>query len=200
MFMLKTNSQINALLQQIERLKVSCQQFDEQKLFKSERFIRNQHGLFEHHLFRTKSIKLTDYLTEVVENIDSLPPTEHRHAHRFALETIAQQVEAIITALKATSVWQKEQQFKPVARYKKVVKKIIQSSQDLYRELSQNHEFERRLLEMIELRQNEILNCSDARATELNKEILVLHGRLGRCRKAITAVEEKIQLAEKSNR
>lgn len=198
--MRNTHSQISTLLQQVARLKVSCQQFDQQKLFKSERFVKNQHGLFEQHLFRTKSIHLSDYLNEVVENIESLPPAERRNAQRFALETIAQQIEAIITALKATSVWQKEQQFKPVTRYKKVVKKIIQSSQELYRELSQNHEFERRLMEMIEIRQSEKLNCSDARASELNKEILVLHGRLGRCRKAITSVEEKIQLAEKSNR
>ncbi len=198
--MLKTSAQVETLKNQVERLKVSCQQFDQQNLFKSERFVKNQHGLFEHHLFRTKSVKLSDYLTEVFDNIDALPSSERRHAQRFALESISQQINAIITALKATSVWQKEQQFKPVTRYKKAVKKIIQSSQELYRELSQNHEFERRLQEMIELRQNEKINCSAERAKELNNEILVLHGRLGRCRKAITAVEEKIQLAEKSNR
>ena len=200
MFMLSTSSQLNQLKLQIDKLRQSCQQFDKKELFKSERFVKKQHGLFEHHLFRTKSTKLVDYLNEVIENIEHIPGNERRHAQRFALESISQQIEAIITTLKATSVWQKENTFKPKQVYKKAVKKIIQSSQELYGELSQNQEFERRLQEMIEIRQNEKINANIDRATELNKEILVLHGRLGRCRKAITAVEEKIQQAEKANR
>lgn len=198
--MRSTSEQINTLKQQVARLKQSCEAFDKQKLFKHQRFVKNQHGLFEHHLFNTRSTRLMDYLNEVISQIDTVPDNERRHAQRYVLEKISQQVDAIITALKATSVWQKEKQARPVQRYKKAVKQVIQSSQELYAELSQNQEFERRLMEMIAIRQDEKINCDKTRADVLNKEILALHTRLGRCRRAITAVEEKIKLAEKSNR
>jgi primosomal replication protein N'' len=194
------SNQISQLQQHVEGLKQSCDQFDKRKLFKSERFLNKQFGLFEHHLFRTKSTKLSDYLNETIDKLNHLPSPERRHAHRFALESISAQVNAIITTLKATSVWQKELSLKPKYKFKKAVQTIVQSSQELYAELSQNHEFERRLLTMIEVRQDEKVNADNTRAAKLNEEILVLHGRLGRCRKAITAVEEKIQKVEKSNR
>ena len=61
----------------------------------------------------------------------------------------------------------------------------------------QNHEFERRLVLMIEERKLKLDAASPAKATEINKEILALHARLGRCRKAISATEDKIQQVEK---
>ena len=73
----------------------------------------------------------------------------------------------------------------------------MQSSHELYQELSQNHEFERRLQEMIDIRKQQLSSASTAEANKINHEILALHARLGRCRKAITATEDKIQQVEK---
>ena len=39
--------------------------------------------------------------------------------------------------------------------------------------------------------------CGD-KANEINLDILTTHGRLGRCRKAISATEDKIKIAEKT--
>ena len=50
---------------------------------------------------------------------------------------------------------------------------------------------------MVELRKVQLNNANPTQAHALNQEILTLHARLGRCRKAISATEEKIQLAEK---
>jgi primosomal replication protein N'' len=73
----------------------------------------------------------------------------------------------------------------------------MQSSHELYQELSQNHEFERRLQEMIDIRKQQLSSANSTQASKLNQEILVLHARLGRCRKAISATEDKIQQVEK---
>ena len=73
----------------------------------------------------------------------------------------------------------------------------MQSSHELYKELSDHHEFERRLNEMVSIRRLQLDKANSEQASKINLEILALHGRLGRCRKAISAIEDKIQRAEK---
>ena len=99
-------------------------------------------------------------------------------------------------------MWAKENKFTYKAKpkqhiFKQAVKKIMQSSHELYDELKQNHEFERRLVLMIEERKLKLDAANTTQASEINKEILALHARLGRCRKAISATEDKIQQVEK---
>jgi len=50
---------------------------------------------------------------------------------------------------------------------------------------------------MIEERKLQMEKASPAQAQKLNQEILTTHARLGRCRKAISATEDKIQQVEK---
>ena len=59
--------------------------------------------------------------------------------------------------------------------------------QALYQKLSETHEFERRLLQMIHEA------AQQQQAPELQ---LALHARLGRCRKAISQLEAEIQWLE----
>ncbi|HCV01984.1 primosomal replication protein [Pseudoalteromonas sp. SSMSWG5] len=190
------------LCEQISRLKHQASQFDNGNLFAKNRYMQAQPSLFDKAVFATKSMKLADYVAEIEEELANLPPAEHRHAYQYALERIAQQVQAVFNVIKSTPVWAKENKysFKPKSKpqiYKQAVKKIMQSSHELYDELKQNHEFERRLVLMIEERKLKLDAASPAKATEINKEILALHARLGRCRKAISATEDKIQQVEK---
>ena len=151
-------------------------------------------------MFATKSLKLCDYVDEIKEAFARLPNPDKRHAYAFALEKLSAQIEAVIKVLKSTPVWAKENKFtqpKKAKVYKQAVKKIMQSSHELYQELSQNHEFERRLQEMIDIRKRQLASASKAEASKINQEILALHARLGRCRKAISATEDKTQQVEK---
>lgn len=187
---------------QIERLKQLATQFDKGNLFAKNRYMQAQPSLFDKAVFSTKSMKLADYVSEIEDELNSLPPAEHRHAYQYALERITLQVEAVFNVIKSTPVWAKENKysFKPKAKpqvYKQAVKKIMQSSHELYDELKQNHEFERRLVLMIEERKLKLEAANTQQAAEINKEILALHARLGRCRKAISATEDKIQQVEK---
>ena len=188
------------LQQQIEQLAQHAHQFDKAKWFDKNRYIQAQPSLFAHSVFATKSLKLCDYVDEIKEAFARLPSPDKRHAYAFALEKLSTQIEAVIKVLKSTPVWAKENKFtkpKKAKVYKQAVKKIMQSSHELYQELSQNHEFERRLQEMIDVRKQQLASASKAEASKINQEILALHARLGRCRKAITATEDKIQQVEK---
>jgi primosomal replication protein N'' len=190
------------LRQQVATLKQHAEQFDSAKLFAKNRYIQAQPSLFDRSVFTTKSMNLADYVVEIEEELSRLPASDHRHAYTYALERIANQVQAIFNVIKSTPIWEKENknQFKPRSKqkvFKQVVKKVMQSSHELYEELKQNHEFERRLLLMIEERKLQIEKASPAQAQKLNMEVLTTHGRLGRCRKAISVTEDKIQQLEK---
>jgi len=189
---------LDKLRQQVATLKQQAEQFDKAKLFSKNRYMQAQPSLFDRGVFSTKSMNLTDYVTEIEDEITSLPPSDHRHA----LERIGNQVQAVFSVIKSTPIWAKENksQYKPRPKntvYKQAVKKIMQSSHELYDELKQNHEFERRLVLMIEERKLQMEKASPAQAQKLNMEILTTHARLGRCRKAISATEDKIQQVEK---
>ena len=193
---------LDKLRQQVATLKQQAEQFDSAKLFSKNRYMQAQPSLFDRGVFSTKSMNLTDYVTEIEDEITSLPPSDHRHAYAYALERIGNQVQAVFSVIKSTPIWAKENksQYKPRPKntvYKQAVKKIMQSSHELYNELKQNHEFERRLVLMIEERKLQMEKASPAQAQKLNMEILTTHARLGRCRKAISATEDKIQQVEK---
>ena len=193
---------LDKLRQQVATLKQQAEQFDKAKLFAKNRYMQAQPSLFDRAVFSTKSMNLADYVVEIEDEIASLPPSDHRHAYTYALERIASQVQAVFNVIKSTPIWVKENKshYKPRAKqpvYKQAVQKIMQSSHELYDELKQNHEFERRLVLMIEERKLQMEKASPAQAQKLNQEILTTHARLGRCRKAISATEDKIQQVEK---
>ncbi|CAM4309716.1 primosomal replication protein [Pseudoalteromonas byunsanensis] len=191
---------LDKLHQQLARLGEQAQQFDNAKWFDKNRYIQAQPSLFDRTVFATKSLLLCDYVDEIKAEVKYLPPMEKRHAYSFAVQRIATQIEAIIKVLKSTPVWAKENKnnfSKKSKVYRKAVQKIMQSSHELYQELSQNYEFERRLQEMIEMRREKLDKANTDEAQKINQEILALHARLGRCRKAISETEVKIQQVEK---
>ncbi|WP_462174079.1 primosomal replication protein [Pseudoalteromonas xiamenensis] len=193
---------VDKLKWHVENLVSQAEEFDKAKWFDKNRYIQSQPSLFSNRLFVSKSLKLRDYVDEIVQSLASLPPETHRHAYQFAITKIGEQIEAVIKVLKSTPVWAKEN--KPSTQkqqqYRKAVTRIMQSSHELYQELSQNHEFERRLMDMIDERKRLLDDASKTDVEKLNKEIFALHMRLGRCRKAIAATEEKILFAEKQSR
>ena len=193
---------LDKLRQQVATLKQQAEQFDKAKLFSKNRYMQAQPSLFDRAVFSTKSMNLVDYVIEIEDEVSRLPPSEHRHAYTYALERIGAQVQAVFNVIKSTPIWIKENKshYKPRPKqtvYKHAVQKIMQSSHELYDELKQNHEFERRLVLMIEERKMQMDKASPAKAQKLNLEILNTHARLGRCRKAISATEDKIQQVEK---
>ena len=187
---------------QIEKIKYDAKRFDNAKWFDKNRYMRSKHRLFDPTLFNTRSMILLDYVDEVSESYANLPPIHHRRSYEYAIDRLTAQLEAVIRVLKSTPVRQKDLDANKIIKkktyYKQAVQKIMQSSHELHQELAKNKEYERRLLAMIEDKKALLHKASGDKANEINLDILTTHGRLGRCRKAISATEEKIKIAEKT--
>ncbi len=202
-----TQSLIIRIAEQIDTLKQQTEQIDQHNAtVRSNRF--KYRDIFHPQLFRCDSTKLLDYVLEAEKNFKTLLKGPSYAAHLPALgEKLSCQIAAINQAVKANAVVLKEHNYQSKRakqryqqRYKKVASQMMANSHELYEELARNHEFERRLNEMIYERKAQ-LGGADAPTTErLNREMLALHERLGRCRRAITAVEERIQFAESKTR
>lgn len=186
----------------LAQLKQDAQYFDTHKLFNKNRYMQAQQGLFAPQLFATKSMLLTDYVEEISQQLEHLPAPQLRHQHQYALTKITEQIEAIVKVLKATSIWQQQNKPAPYKKatpqqYKQQAQKILAPINELYQELTKNHEFERRLQDKLAMAQQQLKAATKETQPQLNTQVLTLHQRLGRCRKAISECEEKIQRAEK---
>jgi primosomal replication protein N'' len=189
---------------------------------KSHRLIENN-NLFSNHLFSAQSDQLSDYSSEIKKKLIDFSKLYAKNDDcavkiglaKASLAHIEQQLSALITAIKSNSVIHKaakinndatnnvrKKYFNNINRqnstHKKLAKTILHSSHQLHKKLTEHHEFERRLIKMISDREKKLqINSSSA---VLNNEMLALHQRLGRCRKAIYAIEVDIAKTNKQEK
>lgn len=193
-----TNSSVQELKNKVDELKhqLSAVLQGQQQWFKAS-------DVFNSSYFYTKSDELKDYIKELENNVNRLATVNDTTHAEYLTERISVQFTCLknfynssYLSKKYTS--QNKQLFSKVNRVKQMAAKATQSSQELYQELSKLQEFERRLLDMVTEKQS-MLNqaqqgrISNTQKTELQNQVLVTQQRLGRCRKAISGVEEQIQ-------
>lgn len=203
----KTRAQIGLLYRQTE-------QIDRQNAqIKSARF--KYRDYFNRDLFHCNSTALFDYVKEAEENLNTLLRHNQQSQHQLAPrgEQLTRQLMALVQAVRANEIAVKEQRFTSDSNKKRFANKqqsgqqaarqsaghLMANSHQLYQELAQHHEYERRFNEMIYERQTKMAASKGQVAQQLQKEILALHQRLGRCRRAISVIEERIQMAESRN-
>ena len=181
---------------------------------KSHRLIENN-NLFSPALFYSQSDRYLPYVQEVehrVAEFKRLVASNKIELSRALLEHLEQQISAISNALHANSTMHQAAKLsfnankkvriklakaKQVNKYRDLAKKIVLNSHQLYQKLSEHHEFERRLMDMLMEKERQRLKCKTHENQKLSAEVLTLHQRLGRCRKAISIIERDIELAEK---
>lgn len=191
---------------------------------KSHRLIENN-NLFSQQLFNTESDLFSPYVKEVKTSLNkfkrlSSSSKGNDNKEEFAKSTliqIEQQISSLMSALGANKAMHQAAQINFEARKKVRIKHatkatkqhqekydvaastVLSTSHQLYQQLSEHHEFERRLLAMISEREHQRQKHKYLNNQNISQEVLVLHQRLGRCRKAISAIERNIELAEKGN-
>ncbi|WNO61975.1 primosomal replication protein PriC [Rheinheimera sp. MMS21-TC3] len=167
------------LQQQLNQLK---QQADKTDL---KRPYGKPQNWFDSELFSCRSANLAEYVAEAQRNLKRLTTSTSLSAlaKQRLVQRLSEQVNALTQAFRNIGLHQ--QSFSRRAT-QKVVENITASSQQLYQQLSDYQGFERRLLDMISL-------ASRDNSAEQVQRTLALHQRLGRCRKAISAVEQQIQ-------
>jgi primosomal replication protein N'' len=193
----------------LHELSVEAKQIDEINKQNKAHTIIEENRLFSFSLFQSDSDQLIHYVEEVelnIKNLSRLISTKRNELAAVALEKIELQIQALLKAINSNKSMHDDAQVHLAAKYKainahkykKTAQKIIQSSQSLYKKLSEHHEFERRLQDM--LSEQELTRAKARTTASSNKaaqEILILHQRLGRCRKAISTIERDIEFSEK---
>ena len=117
------------------------------------------------------------------------------------LISIEQQMASIITAIDANNSMNKADTITLNANkqrsYKKAAQKLFQPIQNLYSQLSETIEFERRLLVMLAEKQAILSSSPPNKKVQATDDVLIVHQRLGRCRQAISKIERQIETQEK---
>ena len=206
---------IERLTEILMRLAREAKQIDVMNIQdKSHRLIENN-NLFSPSLFFSQSDRYLPYVEEVehkVTEFKRLVANNKIELSKALLERLEQQVSAISTALHANSTMHqaaklsfdankkvriKVAKAKQVNKYRDLAKTIVLNSHQLYQKLSEHNEFERRLMDMLMEKEQQRLKCKTHENAKLSADVLTLHQRLGRCRKAISIIERDIELAEK---
>ncbi|MBL4899437.1 MAG: primosomal replication protein [Colwellia sp.] len=197
------------------RLAKEAKQIDTQNTQnKSHQLIENN-NLFSPSLFFSQSDRYLPYVEEVERRLAEftrLVAANKIELSRALLEHLEQQILAISNALHANSTIHqaaklnftankkikiKKAKAKQANKSQGLIKNLVLSSHQLYQKLTEHHEFERRLMDMLLEKEQQRLKCRSNESNKLSVEVLTLHQRLGRCRKAITIIEHDIELAEK---
>ncbi len=181
---------------------------------KAHRLIENN-NLFSSTLFVSQSDQFGPYIRETQRRISEfsrLVVANKIDLSKVLLLQIEQQISAISNALQSNSVMHqaaklsfdannkvriKKAKVKQAGKLRELTKNIVLSSHQLYQKLTEHHEFERRLMDMVNERENARLKCKNHESEKLSAEVLALHQRLGRCRRAISTIERDIERAEK---
>jgi primosomal replication protein N'' len=166
--------------------------------------IRKDSPIFSETLFNTNSDKLSHYVDEIKKKTHELAHLIKANKVQFSyarLAIIEQQISAIKNAIDANDAQNKASkhhiQILKNKKYRQAAKSLMMPTQSLYQKLSETHEFERRLLDMLEQKQNQFSQATPHAKNKISDELLVLHQRLGRCRQAISKLERQIELSEK---
>jgi primosomal replication protein N'' len=206
---------IERLTEVLMRLAIEAKQIDtENNKNKSHRLIENN-NLFSPSLFFTQSDRYLPYVEEIERKLAEftrLVASNKITLSKALLEQLEQQISAISNALQANStihqaaklsfdankkIRVKKAKAKQVSKYRDLAKTLVLNSHQLYQKLTEHHEFERRLMDMLMEKERQRLECKKHESEKLSFEVLTLHQRLGRCRKAISTIEREIELAEK---
>lgn len=206
---------IERLTKVLVRLAIDAKHVDAQNTQNKSHHLIENNNLFSATLFFTQSDRYLPYVEEAERRLAEftrLVATNNIVLSKALLEQLEQQISAISNALRANAaihqaakisfeankkVIIKRAKAKQANKYRDLAKSLVLNSQQLYQKLSEHHEFERRLNDMLLNKEQQRLKCKQHENEKLSFEVLTLHQRLGRCRKAISAIERDIELAEK---
>ena len=159
----------------------------------------NASEFFNAGCFACHSEELKDYLSELEQQINKLKAVSSIQYAEHLTITITEQFSCFRSLLNSFSVNEKHKSYKAknrtrLQKVKSLTRQVTQSSQELYQELSQLQDYERRLLEMVNNKQQTLNQYSGQKhKNEYQQQVLLTQQRLGRCRQAISKVEEQIQ-------
>lgn len=204
--------------QQLKNLEKEVLQHDQQ-LPQNEQKLLQDLERFNYQLFIQHGAKLQPCIEQITSSINDL---EKRLNHQiadesivFCCEKIQDRFTAVKRALSSTKVnieSAKQQKAAKSAYWAKrnnnqhqssgfewIAASVMQNSHQLYEELNKHLNWATRIEQKIAELELRLANANVSNKITLQNDILSMHRRLGKCRKAITYIEDRIQLFERPN-
>lgn len=162
--------------------------------------------LFDDYLFTTRSTALAPYVLELKKTLKQLindyqQQAISQEAAHYLSEKLIKQLEVIQKELKHAAVRKNffASSYQQRNAHYGAQPKI--SLTQLYQDLKQHKEWERRLQEMIQLAAKQVQHCQEpAEKAQYQQKQLATEKRLERCSAARHAIERQIITAEKTHR
>lgn len=207
----------------LSELQQQAEEIDQLNQKQKYHWLIENNDIFSPQLFKTQSDRFTPYVKESKQRLIELTHLIKTTLINANKETIAkelltlieQQISALMNAFQSNETMHhaaklsfetkrkvrtnivKKAQVNSADQYQKIAKTILLNSHQLHHKLLEHHEFERRLLEMITTKSQQLNQNKFISNEKTSQELLALHQRLGRCRKAISVIERDIELAKK---
>ncbi len=211
-----TSELLNRLRVQHKQLEQEVLQHDAM-LPKGERRLLQDTERFNDELFIQSGAELKPCIEQIAKSIKQL---EKLLKNKVSLNTIALSCEriqdrftAVRRALSTTTLGVKSAQQQKASRiaqarsrrkkshdqsgFNWIAAGVMQNSHQLYEELNKHHNWVKKFEQKIQSLQSELENCHSADKIKKQNEILLVHRRLGKCRQAISYIEDRIQAFER---
>ncbi|MGK4470760.1 primosomal replication protein PriC [Yersinia enterocolitica] len=147
----------------------------------------SQQARFDLKLFGNHGNRFRDYLLEVHKNMAQLKQVVAENRTQ-QVAFLAEKLVAQISALQRELATQKLRKTNPEPKYNKL---------DPYHKLAEHQDYERRILAMIQDRENQLGKQNLlTEQQKIQKELAALEGRLMRCRQALIKIERSIEKKE----
>ncbi len=204
----------------LEQIRFQATEIDKQNIKNKHHWLIENNNLFSQQLFSCESDRFLPYIEEIERRLSkfkllmelSKNDASRAEIAKASLLQIEQQISSIMSALQSNQTMHQAAQVsydaknqvrtkrankRQAEKFKNLAKNIMLTSHQLYEKLNEHREFERRLMLMVTERELQRNKCRANEAERLSNEVLALHQRLGRCRKAISLIERDIEFAEK---
>ncbi|NKF51809.1 prepilin peptidase [Shewanella sp. WXL01] len=211
--------------QLIDKLKQQLRQLEQEALIHDGNLAPNHSKYlqdierFNQSLFIQKGAKLAPCIGQIKKDINQLEKYLSLRIGFSTLEQRCQNIQDKFTALKralgSTNINIKAEQQRRAsnrARYAKrrnqqhdnsgfdwIANSVMQNSHQIYQELNKHLNWAKKIELKIAQLELKLEQCHPTDKLKLQNEILQMHKRLGKCRQAISYIEERIQYFERPN-
>ncbi|MGL5007677.1 MAG: primosomal replication protein PriC [Plesiomonas sp.] len=142
---------------------------------------------FAQTLFKCYSPRLTDCVKELAVNLDQLDHAKTAAQVAFLADIVTAQFTALQREISTQTLRQQERVHTKPAHNRK-------NYAEVYDEFTKHQEYERRLTEMIRIKESNLNRCETlAQQRTLQQEIAAYEGRLQRCKSALQKIERRIE-------
>ncbi|WP_394132836.1 primosomal replication protein [Shewanella maritima] len=215
---MNTSQLIQRLKQQLSQLEQEALKHDQALAPQQQKYLQDIER-FNQQLFIQQGAKLSPCIQQIRKDIQQLEKQLEVQVGKALIEQRCLNIQDKFTALKrallTTNINIKAEQQKRTSNRAKYAKKlqkqndnngfgwiasnVMQNSHQMYQELNKHLNWAKKIELKIAEMELSLDTCHQSDKLQLQNDILSQHRRLGKCRQAISYIEDRIQLSERPN-